>query len=114
MAKWDKNSSYGVPTLGITTCQFFIIANLYFFLVAGPLNIRGRLNTIETIIYLIIFFGLEFYNNKIYKNKFNEFEKRWGNESKKDKTIGIIKVILFIIFSWGLIFINAWIYDLFI
>ena len=114
IAKLNFKKNYERAIISVTVVQHLMLVNLYFFLVAGPLEIRGKFSAMEIIIYLAIFFGLDFYNYKIYKDRFDEFEEKWGNESNKMKTIGIIKVLLFIIFSFSLIFINGWIYDRFI
>jgi flagellar basal body-associated protein FliL len=58
----------------------------------------------------VIFFGLDYYNNKLYKGRFEEFDTRWGNEPKKKKVINMIVIVLTIIIAWGLVFINAWIF----
>ena len=85
--------------------------NLYFFIIIGPLGIKRKLLTIEYIFFLTIFFGLDFYNHKLYKGRFEEFDKKWGNEPKINKILGMIKVMAFIILCWGFFLITAWIYD---
>lgn len=110
MTKLNQNNSYEVPSLGLTATQFILITNIIFLFVYGPFEIKGKFNVFEITGLIVIFFGLDYYNNKLYKNRLNEFESKWANESKKEKTIGFIKIILFILLSWGLIFINAWIF----
>jgi hypothetical protein len=61
------------------------------------------------IIFLIVMVGILIYNNIRYKNKYQELRNRWINENRKDKTINGLIIILTIIFSWLLIFINLFI-----
>ncbi len=111
MAKLHPKKEYHEGTLSLTVCQTLIIINIIFFLIYGPFEIKRKSNPIEYIVFLLIFFGLDYYNTKLYKGRFEEFDKRWTNESKKDKLIGMIKIISFVIFCWGLILINGWIYN---
>lgn len=113
MAKLNKNNSYEIPSLGLTATQFMLVINMIFLFIYGSFEIKGKFNVFEITGLIVIFFGLDYYNNKLYKNRFNEFESKWANESKKEKTIGFIKIILFVLLSWGLIFINAWIFGRF-
>ncbi|WKW46707.1 hypothetical protein P3875_01145 [Myroides sp. JBRI-B21084] len=111
IAKLNFLKNYERATITVTVCQTLIIVNIIFFTIYGPFKIIGKANLIEYLIFLSIFFGLDYYNNKLYRGRFDEFDKKWGNESKKDKIIGMVKVISFIIFCWGLLFINGWIYS---
>lgn len=111
IAKLNFLKNYERATITVTVCQTLIIVNIIFFTIYGPFKIIGKANPMEYIIFLAIFFGLDYYNNKLYKGRFDEFDKKWGNENNKDKILGMIKVISFIIFCWGLIFINGWIYS---
>jgi hypothetical protein len=111
IAKLNFVKDFERATISVTMCQTLIIVNLYIFLIMGPFEIKGKLSPIEYIIYLAIFFGLDFYNNKLYKGRFEEFDRKWGSEPKKTKMIGMIKVISFIILCHGLFFINGWIYN---
>lgn len=105
--------NYERAIISVTMCQTLIIVNLYIFFIIGPFKIKGKSTPIEYIVYLVIFFGLDYYNNKLYKGRFEEFDKKWRNESSKDKIIGMVKVVFFVILCYGLFFINGWIYDRF-
>jgi hypothetical protein len=100
--------------IGLTSCQTIILLNVIMsvYLLIFP-DIKRKFHVYEIIIILIIFFAIDYYNSKLYKGRYEEFHKRWGNESKKKKVINFIWVILFILFSWGLIFINSWIFGRF-
>jgi hypothetical protein len=111
IAKLNFVKDFERATISVTVCQTLIIVNVIFFLIYGPFEIHGKLNNYEYFGFLAIFFGLDYYNNKLYKGRFEAFDQKWGNEPKKDKIIGMIKVISFIILCWGLFFINGWIYD---
>lgn len=111
MAKLHPSKEYHEGTLSLTICQTSIIVNIIFFLIYGPFEIHRKSNNYEYLGFLVIFFGIDYYNNKLYKDRFEEFDKKWGNESKKDKIVGMIKVISFIFLCWGLFFINGWIYN---
>lgn len=111
IAKLNFVKNFERATISVTICQTLLIVNVIFFLIYGPFEIRGKSNSYEYLGFLAIFFGLDYYNNKLYKGRFEEFDKKWGNEPKKDKIIGMIKVISFIILCWGLVFINGWIYN---
>lgn len=106
-----NNNSWEMPLLGLSVTQFMLIVNIVFLLIYGPLNIKGNLSGIEKGVLIILFFGLQFYNYKVYNPKIEQFDIKWGSENKRQKTIGMIKIILFIAFSWGFIFINAYIFD---
>ncbi|MGV2449779.1 hypothetical protein [Chryseobacterium sp.] len=58
------------------------------------------------IIFLAVMIGVLIYNKKKYKNKYSELRNRWIHENSKDKAINGLIIILTIIFSWLLIFIN--------
>ncbi|QBA22449.1 hypothetical protein EU348_15150 [Chryseobacterium indologenes] len=58
------------------------------------------------IIFLGVMVVVLIYNKKKYKNKYSELRNRWIHENSKDKAINGLIIILTIIFSWLLIFIN--------
>lgn len=111
IAKLNFVKNFERATISVTMCQTLLIVNIIFFFIYGPFEIHGKSNSYEYLGFLVIFFGLDYYNNKLYKGRFEEFDKKWCNETKKAKIIGMIKVISFIILCWGLVFINGWIYN---
>jgi hypothetical protein len=111
MARTSPKKKYNDGIISVSICQTLIIVNIIFFVIYGPLEIHGKITDIEYFLFFVIFFGIDYYNNKIYNGKFEEFDKKWRNESKKAKVFGMIKVVSFIIFCWGLVFINGWIYN---
>jgi hypothetical protein len=116
-AKLNINTKYGYPTLAVTSCQMWIIFNLMLFMICSldflfnNLNLENKFHTLNKIAFVGLVFGLDYYNNKLYDGKYEEFDKKWGEETKNERRMGMLKIILFIIFSWGLIFINAWIFN---
>jgi hypothetical protein len=101
--------------ISITMVQFLILLNIILAVseIIFP-ETKRKFNTYEIIIFLVMFFGLDYYNNKIYKGQYEEFDARWGNEPKKKKVISIIIITLTIMIAWGLVFINGWIFGRFI
>ena len=62
---------------------------------------------------MALLFLINYINISKYEGRYEEFDNRWRNESAKRKVIGYIIVILLIIFSFGLFFINGWIFGKF-
>ncbi len=110
IAKLNFVKNYERAIISVTVCQTLIVMNIAFFLIYGPLKIKGKFNTFEMFFILAIFFGLDYYNSKLYKGKYDKLNEKWGNQSKKDKIMGMIIVVSFIILCWGLVFINGWLY----
>jgi hypothetical protein len=114
MAKLHPKKKYQEGTLSVTMVQFLVVINAILVVNLKLFNGEKRkFNSYEIIIFLVIFFGLDYYNNKLYKGRFEEFDARWGNEPKKKKVINMIVIVLAIIIAWGLAFINAWIFGRF-
>lgn len=107
--KWNNWESHTI--ISLTICQTLIILNFLFFLIYGPLKLKGELNPVEYFAILAIFFGLDYYNNKLYKGRFEEFDKKWKNVERRRKIIKLLIMVIFTFFCWGLIFINGWIYS---
>lgn len=114
MSKYNKkifknwNGWESQAIISITMVEFLIILNILvgIYLAFSP-ETKRKFNTYEIIIFLVLFFGLDYYNNKLYKGRFEEFDELWGNESKKNKIISMITIVLTIIIAWGLVFING-------
>ena len=97
----------------VSLVQQNILINILFVFQGIMLPDKRGMTYYEVIIYFVLFFTIDYFNIKIYKGRYEEFDKRWGNEPRKKKIIGMFIVIGFIIFSFGLFFINAWIFDRF-
>lgn len=94
--------------ISVSIVQFLVIANVLIGIyLAFFSETKRKFNTYEIIIFLVLFFGLDYYNNKRFKGRYKEFDSRWGNEPKKKKIINMIIITLTIILAWGLVFINA-------
>ncbi len=98
----------------VSGVQFLLIFNviIFFHSIFIPHTSR-KLNYIEIIFILALLFFINYLNTPIYQGRYEEFDKRWGNENRKKKIIGYIIVILTIVVSFGLFFINGWIFDRF-
>ncbi|MEM0543619.1 hypothetical protein WFZ85_13430 [Flavobacterium sp. j3] len=98
----------------VSGVQFLIVLNIiiFFYSLLVP-HTKRSLNYIEIIFILALLFIINYLNIPIYEGRYEEFDKRWGNETRKRKIIGFIIVFLTIIFSFGLFFINSWIFDRF-
>lgn len=107
--KWNNWESHTI--ISLTICQTLIILNFLFFLIYGPLKLKGEFNPVEYFAILAIFFGLDYYNNKLYKGRFEEFDKKWKNVERRRKIIKLLIMVIFTFFCWGLLFINGWIYS---
>jgi hypothetical protein len=101
-------SSATTALISVSAVQGWIIINILIFikeLFFQDINLKKY----GWIIFLIVMVGILIYNNIRYKNKYQELRNRWINENRKDKTINGLIIILTIIFSWLLIFINLFI-----
>lgn len=98
----------------VSGVQFLVILNIviFFYSLLLPHSSR-KLNYIEIIFIVGLLFVINYLNMPIYQGRYEEFDKRWGNEDRKKKIIGYIIVILTIVASFGLFFINGWIFGRF-
>lgn len=99
--------------VSVSGVQMNIVINIIIFFYCILFPSKRGLTNYEILIYFIIFFIIDYFNVKIYEDRFAELDKRWGNETIKRKIIGYIIVILTIIFSFGLFFLNGWIFGRF-
>jgi hypothetical protein len=110
------NLRFTKPDRAITSVslvQLHILVNILLFFEGLMFPNKRGLTYYEVIIYFVLFFIIDYFNVKIYEGRYEEFDKRWGNEPRKKKIIGLFVVISAIIFSIGLIFINGLIFDRF-
>ncbi|WP_035679273.1 hypothetical protein [Flavobacterium limnosediminis] len=103
------NHQYAIHVL--TTTQYTLFLNMILLFIVEPLGLVGKPSNPVIVTFLLLYFALDYYNSKLYKGRFEEFKEKWGIEDKKNRKVGNRKIILFIIFSWGFIFINGWIYN---
>ena len=96
--------------VSVSGVQMNIVINIIIFFYCILFPSKRGLTNYEILIYFIIFFIIDYFNVKIYEDRFAELDKRWGNETIKRKIIGYIIVILTIIFSFGLFFLNGCIF----
>jgi hypothetical protein len=108
---YKRDNSTQNSALALTGTQFIFLMNLNILILEGPLNIKGKTTNFEIIVAGILFFGLLFFNLNFYSKKLEELERKWENEATKEKRIGMLKIVLFVIVSWGFIFINGLIYN---
>lgn len=90
--------------ISVSAVQGWIIINILLFIKETLFN-NEKLKY-GWVVFLVVMVGILFYNKKKYKNKYLELRSKWINEEKNDKIFNGILVILTIIFSWSLIFIN--------
>ena len=97
--------------LSVTSVQLLALLNLFLFFESLFSHHEARkLFLYEKISFLLVFLVLLFINYKTYKKKYFEFREQWRHESKKMYIINGAIVILTIILSWSLIFLNAYIF----
>lgn len=97
----------------VSLVQLNISVNIFLFFQASLFPDKRGLAYYDIIIFYALFFTIDYFNIKIYKGMYEKFDERWGNESRKKKIIGMFIVMGFILFSFGLYFINGWIFDRF-
>ncbi|AYZ10811.1 hypothetical protein EGY05_02120 [Chryseobacterium arthrosphaerae] len=90
--------------ISVSAVQGWIIINILLFIKETLFN-NEKLKY-GWVVFLVVMIGILFYNKKKYKNKYLELRSKWINEEKNNKIFNGILVILTIIFSWSLIFIN--------
>ncbi|WES97374.1 hypothetical protein P2W68_21495 [Chryseobacterium arthrosphaerae] len=90
--------------ISVSAVQGWIIINIL--LIIREIFFNNEKLKYGWVVFLVVMVGILFYNKKKYKNKYLELRSKWINEEKKDKIFNGILVILTIIFSWSLIFIN--------
>lgn len=55
--------------------------------------------------FLIIGLVITYFNDKLLKNKNEEFAKKWKSEVKENKTIYIVRNVVFIVLFFGMLYI---------
>ena len=99
--------------IAISITQLLILYNIIFFFreFINP-EIR-KLYLYEKIIFGLLFVVINYINYKLYNKKYFEFRERWKDETVKQRKFKYFLIILFIVFSWCLIFVNGCIFDRF-
>lgn len=90
--------------ISVSAVQGWLVINILLFI--KELFFQDIELTYGWIVFLTVMIGVLIYNKKKYKNKYSELRNRWIHENSKDKAINGLIIILTIIFSWLLIFIN--------
>ncbi|WP_241310839.1 hypothetical protein [Chryseobacterium arthrosphaerae] len=90
--------------ISVSAVQGWIIINILLFI--KEILFNNEKLKYGWVVFLVVMVGILFYNKKKYKNKYLELRSKWINEEKNNKIFNGILVILTIIFSWSLIFIN--------
>ena len=100
--------------ISVTMTQFMVMLNILMgiYLLIFP-DIRRKFNIYESIFIIILFFVIDFYNGKLYKGRYQEFEERWGQETRQKKIKKMFVIVLTIVVAFCLVFVNAWIFDRF-
>ncbi|MGI9582586.1 hypothetical protein ACR1PO_15430 [Chryseobacterium sp. RRHN12] len=93
--------------ISVSAVQAWIVINIFLFM--KELFFKDIKIKYSWIIFLAVMVGILIYNKKKYKSKYPILRNKWINESKKNKAINGVIIILTIIFSWLLIFINLFI-----
>jgi hypothetical protein len=82
----DNRPERAIISVTATQCVVLINILMAISLMIFP-EVKRKFNVFEMVFILVIFFGLDYYNNKLYKGRFEEFDARWGNEPKEKKVI---------------------------
>lgn len=90
--------------ISVSAVQAWIVINIL--LLIKEVFFQDTKLTYGWIVFLGVMVVVLIYNKKKYKNKYSELRNRWIHENSKDKAINGLIIILTIIFSWLLIFIN--------
>lgn len=98
--------------ISVSSIQVWIILNVLLFL-EGLYPSAVDNFKYSRVIYFSVVIGVILYNKIRYKNKYLEYRNRWNDESKGRKKINGIIIILTILISWCLIFINGFIFHRF-
>jgi hypothetical protein len=108
---YKRDYSTHNAAVALSGTQLMFVINFIIFTIIGPFDIYGKLTGTAKTIAILLFLAFAFFNLNYYSKRIDEFEEKWGNESKKEKRIGMLKIVLFVIVSWGFCFVNAWIYN---
>lgn len=103
---WEENS-----ILNLTLCQFMLFCNgvlSLYFLFDNTTN--RKFNSVEAIIFIIVFFVLDYINKKKYQNRDSEFKDNWEQLNGKEKTYFKIMTVVFILVSWLMVFLTGWLF----
>lgn len=101
--------------LSVTSIQFWILVNLFLLLQSLLVEHHARkLFFYEKAGLFILFIGLVYYNHAKYSKNYLKYRERWQDESKNQKVLNGIVVVMTFILAWGLIFINGLLFGRFI
>ena len=112
-----KKEGTGAATaiLAISSVQFWWIFNIIIFIEYSIDNSQVRkLYSYEKFLIFALFLGLFFFNQRLYSKRYLEFRERWKDENETVRGRNWFILILVLVVSWFLIFLNGWIFDRFI
>jgi ABC-type Fe3+ transport system permease subunit len=99
--------------LSVSSVQLLVIVNVLLFLQSLFSDIKRKTYLYEKIIFVIILLFLLYFNFRKYNKKYFEFREKWKNEDKKTRILKGVIIIFTILLSWGLFFINGFIFGKF-
>jgi len=101
--------------LSVSSVEFWIILNILIFFESLLFEHHKRkLFLYEKVFIFILFSAVIYYNYRKHHKQYLKYRERWKDEPKKKSVLNGIIVILTLLISWGLIFINALIFGRFI
>lgn len=95
----------------ITITQFMLLLDLWMYTGVNILNIRGRVNVYEKVVFLVLVSIILFLNIKRYEKKYLHYNEIWGVYEGVKKKIRIFITFFTVVFAWCFIFIVAYISD---
>ncbi len=109
IADLNFSRDYERAIISVSGSQLGYILNIYSTTTILLWDEKRKFTIIEFLGITTTFFILDYLNTKLLKNRFEEFEKRWGKDRKSKKVWGLALVFTFIFFSLGGVFISGWI-----
>jgi Ca2+/H+ antiporter len=107
-------ASANTALLNITIVQVLVITNIYLFFSFLFERENRNFSLFHKILFFLLFILIYYLNHKKYKGKYLEFRERWKDETKDQRQMRWVVIIFVVIMSWGLFFINGFIFDKFI
>lgn len=95
--------------ISVSSVQSWIMINILIFI--KDFFFREIKFEFDWVIILLIMGGTYLYNKKRYLKKYIVLREKWSKESDKKKWINGIVIIVTIVFSWSLIFLNGLIFN---
>lgn len=102
--KWDGRKGI-TSIIGVSMLQSMLIGD-FVALILGFLYTKEQTAPYSkslAISWAVVFVGFIFFNFYRYKNRYNEFKKRWSNESKTQTILNGILVVIALLLPWVII-----------